>query len=142
MARVGAALTRSLFLLIWPFRQRRRRRRSAMDENKKRFLAEQANIFKALGHPSRLIMAEALTRGPLCVCDLHKLVGGDLSTVSRHLAVMKEAGVVDDEKRGTNVFYSLSLDCLDTFLRCTGDVVRTRLLTRLKGVMPDRSGTA
>lgn len=113
-----------------------------MDENKKRFLAEQANIFKALGHPSRLIMAEALTRGPLCVCDLHKLVGGDLSTVSRHLAVMKEAGVVDDEKRSTNVFYSLSLGCLDTFLRCTGDVVRTRLLTRLKGVMPDRSGTA
>ena len=138
MARVGAALTHSLFLLIWPFKQRR----SAMDENKKRFLAEQANIFKALGHPSRLIMAEALTRGPLCVCDLHKLVGGDLSTVSRHLAVMKEAGVVDDEKRGTNVFYSLSLGCLDTFLRCTGDVVRTRLLTRLKGVMPDRSGTA
>ena len=122
MARVGAALTHSLFLLIWPFKQRR----SAMDENKKRFLAEQANIFKALGHPSRLIMAEALTRGPLCVCDLHKLVGGDLSTVSRHLAVMKEAGV----------------GCLDTFLRCTGDVVRTRLLTRLKGVMPDRSGTA
>ena len=138
MARVGAALTRSLFLLIWPFKQRI----NAMDENKKRFLAEQANIFKALGHPSRLIMAEALTRGPLCVCDLHKLVGGDLSTVSRHLAVMKEAGVVDDEKRGTNVFYSLSLGCLDTFLRCTGDVVRTRLLTRLKGVMPDRSGTA
>ena len=119
MARVGAALTHSLFLLIWPFKQRR----SAMDENKKRFLAEQANIFKALGHPSRLIMAEALTRGPLCVCDLHKRV-------------------VDDEKRGTNVFYSLSLGCLDTFLRCTGDVVRTRLLTRLKGVMPDRSGTA
>ena len=138
MARVGAALTRSLFLLIWPFKQRI----NAMDENKKRFLAEQANIFKAFGHPSRLIMAEALTRGPLCVCDLHKLVGGDLSTVSRHLAVMKEAGVVDDEKRGTNVFYSLSLGCLDTFLRCTGDVVRTRLLTRLKGVMPDRSGTA
>ena len=138
MARVGAALTRSLFLLIWPFKQRR----SAMDENKKRFLAEQANIFKALGLPSRLIMAEALTRGPLCVCDLHKLVGGDLSTLSCHLAVMKEAGVVDDEKRGTNVFYSLSLGCLDTFLRCTGDVVRTRLLTRLKGVMPDRSGTA
>ena len=138
MARVGAALTRSLFLSIWPFKQRR----NAMDENKKRLLAEQANIFKSLGHPSRLIMAEALTRGPLCVCDLHKLVGGDLSTVSRHLAVMKEAGVVDDEKRGTNVFYSLSLGCLDTFLRCTGDVVRTRLLTRLKGVMPDRSGTA
>lgn len=70
-----------------------------MDEGTRRFFAAQADIFKALGHPSRLIMAEALTRGPLCVCDLHKLVGGDLSTVSRHLGVMKKAGIVEVEKR-------------------------------------------
>lgn len=103
-----------------------------MDEGTRRFFAAQADIFKALGHPSRLIMAEALTRGPLCVCDLHKLVGGDLSTVSRHLGVMKKAGIVEVEKRGTSVFYSLSLACLDTFLRCTGEVIRSRLLARLK----------
>ena len=103
-----------------------------MDEGTKRFFAEQANIFKALGHPSRLIMAEALTRGPLCVCDLHKQVGGDLSTVSRHLGVMKEAGIVEVEKRGTNVYYSLSLACLDTFLRCTGEVIKNRLIARLR----------
>lgn len=103
-----------------------------MDAGKKRFLAAQSLIFKALGHPSRLLMAEALTRGPLCVCDLHKLVGGDLSTVSRHLAVLREAGVVTDRKQGTSVFYSLELGCLDTFLHCTGEVVKTRLLTRLR----------
>ncbi len=103
-----------------------------MDEGTKRFFAAQANIFKALGHPSRLIMAEALTRGPLCVCDLHKLVGGDLSTVSRHLGVMKEAGIVEVEKRGTNVYCSLSLACLDTFLHCTGEVIKNRLIARLK----------
>ena len=102
-----------------------------MDSNAKRLFTEQARIFKALGHPNRLIMAEALTRGPLCVCDLHRKVGGDLSTVSRHLAVMKEAGVVTDEKRGTSVFYSLSLPCLDTFLHCTGEAVRNRLNARL-----------
>lgn len=102
-----------------------------MDSTAKRLFTEQARIFKALGHPSRLIMAEALTRGPLCVCDLHKEVGGDLSTVSRHLAVMKEAGVVTDEKRGTSVFYSLSLPCLDTFLHCTGEAVRKRLSAHL-----------
>lgn len=102
-----------------------------MDSTTKRLFIEQARIFKALGHPSRLIMAEALTRGPLCVCDLHRKVGGDLSTVSRHLAVMKDAGVVTDEKRGTSVWYSLSLPCLDTFLFCTGEAVRNRLSARL-----------
>jgi len=102
-----------------------------MDNATKRLFTEQARIFKALGHPSRLIMAEALTRGPLCVCDLHRKVGGDLSTVSRHLAVMKEAGVVTDAKRGTSVFYSLALPCLDTFLHCTGEAVRKRLSAHL-----------
>ena len=102
-----------------------------MDSTTNRLFTEQARIFKALGHPSRLIMAEALTRGPLCVCDLHRQVGGDLSTVSRHLAVMKEAGIVTDAKRGTSVFYSLSLPCLDTFLHCTGEAVRKRLNARL-----------
>ena len=40
-----------------------------MDAGKKRFLAAQSLIFKALGHPSRLLMAEALTRGP-CACAI------------------------------------------------------------------------
>ena len=65
------------------------------------------------------------------MCDLHKLVGGDLSTVSRHLGVMKEAGIIEVEKRGTSVYCSLALACLDTFLHCTGEVIKSRLLARL-----------
>lgn len=105
-----------------------------MDEARKRLFTEQARIFKALGHPSRLILAEALTRGPLCVCDLHRLVGGDLSTVSRHLSILKEAGVVKDEKRGKNIFYTLALPCLDTFLSCTGEAALGHLHARLQGM--------
>lgn len=113
-----------------------------MDEARKRLFMEQARIFKALGHPNRLIMAEALTHGPLCVCDLRRLVGGDLSTVSRHLSVMKEAGVVTDEKRGKNIFYALTLPCLDIFLRCTGEAVQGRLHARLHDLRTVRNDDA
>ena len=85
----------------------------------RKYIEEQAKIFKALGHPSRLLMAEALTHGPLCVCDLQKIVGADMSTISRHLAVLKNADIVSDEKKGLNVYYSLKLTCLSQFLSCT-----------------------
>ena len=85
----------------------------------KKYIEAQAKIFKALGHPSRLLMAEALSHGPLCVCELQELVGADMSTVSRHLSVLKGADIVADEKRGQNVYYSLKLTCLGQFLNCT-----------------------
>lgn len=113
-----------------------------MDESRKRFFTEQARIFKSLGHPNRLIMAEALAHGPLCVCDLRRLVGGDLSTISRHLSVLKEAGVVADEKRGKNIFYVLTLPCLDIFLRCTGEAVQGRLHARLHDLRAVRDDAA
>lgn len=79
----------------------------------------QAKIFKALGHPSRLLMAEALSHGSLCVNELQQLVGADMSTVSRHLAVLKGADIVSDEKKGQNVYYTLKLTCLGLFLNGT-----------------------
>lgn len=89
-------------------------------------LIEQAKIFKALGHPSRLKMAQALIDAEQCVGQLQELVGADISTISKHLTVLKEAGVVADEKRGTTVYYRLLLGSLAGFLTCTGDVVRER----------------
>lgn len=77
-----------------------------------------AEVFKALGHPSRLAMISALESGERCVCDLHELVGGDLSTVSNHLAVLRAAGLVKSERRGTQVFYRLRMRCILTVLHC------------------------
>lgn len=93
----------------------------------RRYIAEQAKIFKALGHPSRLLMVHALRDGEKCVCDLQTLIGADMSTVSRHLAVLREAGVVRSEKRGTNIYYALALSCLTTFLQCTGTLIAERI---------------
>jgi len=86
--------------------------------------AARAEVLKALAHPTRLFMAEELSRGERCVCDLTDLVGADMSTVSKHLAVMKRAGVVADDKRGSQVFYSLRIPCVMNFLECAEAVVK------------------
>ncbi len=82
-----------------------------------------AQVFKALGHPTRLFMVDELSRGERCVCDLTEMVGADMSTVSKHLAVLKNAGIVRDEKRGNQVFYSLQLPCVVGFFECVETVL-------------------
>ena len=75
-------------------------------------------VIKALAHPTRLAIAEALAAGPRCVSDLHALTDADLSTVSKHLTLMRQAGWIACEKRGQHVHYRLACDCLPTFLQC------------------------
>lgn len=82
------------------------------------FLQKRARVFKALGHPTRLMFVDALMQGELCVCHLQAMAGSDMSTVSKHLSVLKEAGIVQDEKRGTFVYYSLRLACVKNFMDC------------------------
>jgi ArsR family transcriptional regulator len=82
-------------------------------------------VFKALGNPARLKLVRKLTDGEFCVCDLVAAVGLGWSTTSRHLEVLREAGVVGSEKRGQQVFYRLELSCVPEFIACL-DGARTR----------------
>lgn len=86
-------------------------------------IEQQAQILKALGHPSRLLMVQALSDGPLCVCELTELVGSEMSTVSRHLAQLKQAGVLSDRREGTKIFYELRAPCVLRFLECIDTVI-------------------
>jgi ArsR family transcriptional regulator len=79
---------------------------------------KRAAIFKALGHPARLRIVDKLGEGEHCVCDLVAAAGLGWSTVSRHLGVLRTAGVVEDEKRGQQVFYRLALPCVASFSAC------------------------
>jgi DNA-binding transcriptional ArsR family regulator len=83
-----------------------------------RQLESRAEVFKALGHSDRLRIVELLAANEHCVCDLVAAVGSSWSTVSRHLSVLKTAGIVRDEKRGLQVFYRLALPCVQTFVNC------------------------
>jgi len=83
-----------------------------------------AKIIKALAHPARLFIVDELAKtGERCVCELTEMIGTDMSTVSRHLAVLKNAGVVEDEKRGSMVYYHLRVKCLPNFFGCIESVM-------------------
>lgn len=86
---------------------------------------QRAKIIKALAHPSRLLMIETLAAGPRCVCELRELVGADLSTVSKHLAVLKNAGIVMDERRGKEIHYHLAAPCVLDFFACIEALCQT-----------------
>ena len=77
-----------------------------------------AEVFKALGHPTRLMAVAAIGQGERCVCELTELAGCDMSTMSNHLAVLKAAGVVRSERRGARVFYRVALGCVLELLSC------------------------
>ncbi|MGE4421976.1 MAG: ArsR/SmtB family transcription factor [Pseudodesulfovibrio sp.] len=82
-----------------------------------------ASVVKAMAHTSRLMMIDELSRGEKCVCDLQELVGADMSTVSKHLSVMKKAGIVKDERRGKQVYYRLKVPCILNFFHCVESVI-------------------
>ena len=84
-----------------------------------------ADIIKALAHPSRLLIVDELNNSPRSVGELTEMIGADTSTVSKHLSVLKNAGLVEDEKRGTTVFYSLKTPCILNFIGCVEEVIRS-----------------
>ncbi len=87
---------------------------------------ERAMVMKAMAHPSRLLIIDELSHGERCVCELTVLVGNDMSTVSKHLAVLKRAGIVQDEKRGLQVYYRLKVPCILNFFQCVESVIKAR----------------
>ena len=82
-----------------------------------------ASILKALAHPSRLMIVDELSRGERCVCDLTERVGHDISTVSKHLNLLKKNGLVEDDKRGKQVYYRLKVPCVLNFFHCIESVI-------------------
>ncbi len=84
---------------------------------------KQSEIFKALGHPTRLLLAHQLKDGEKCVCELNEFVNIEQPTLSRHLKVLKDAGVFKSRKIGMQVFYSLRVPCLfNNVLECLNDL--------------------
>ncbi|MDZ4719732.1 MAG: metalloregulator ArsR/SmtB family transcription factor [Roseiflexaceae bacterium] len=73
-----------------------------MNQTTNRFRAE---FFKALGHPVRVVLLEALRAGEKNVGELQEYLNLEQSSVSRQLAVLRARGIVDDRKEGTTVYY-------------------------------------
>ena len=96
-----------------------------MDRKTRATYEARAKIIKAIAHPTRLFVVDELSKtDERCVCELTEMIGADMSTVSKHLTILKEAGIVEDEKRGSMVFYRLRVKCIVDFLDCVESVIK------------------
>lgn len=91
------------------------------------YLNMQAEIHKALSHPTRLEIVHFLGKGKRCVCEIVEETGGEFSNISRHLLKLKNAGIIEPEKSGTNIYYSLRCPCILNFFSCIGDIITERI---------------
>jgi len=95
-----------------------------MDAKAKAKYEARAKIIKAMAHPARLFIVDELSKsGEHCVCELTEMIGTDISTVSRHLGMLKAAGLVEDQKRGSMVYYRLRMKCILDFFECIESVM-------------------
>jgi len=95
----------------------------AKDEN---VFRRQARVLKALANESRLQIVDRLLRGECSVGELTELVGSDRSTVSKHLAVLRSHGIVNDRRDGNVVYYTLLTPCVMSFFSCATQVLKER----------------
>jgi len=97
-----------------------------MDQKTHARYEARAKVVKAMAHPTRLFIVDELSEsGQRCVCELTEMVGADMSTVSKHLAVLKGVGIVADEKRGSQVYYTLAMPCMLRFFDCVESVLKS-----------------
>ncbi|MDF1537078.1 MAG: metalloregulator ArsR/SmtB family transcription factor [bacterium] len=94
----------------------------------------QAAVFKALAHPARLFMVEQIAAGEKCVCELVNMLGLDTSTVSKHLTVLRNAGVLVDQKRGNMVFFTVRMECVVGFFSCVRKALESQAREHLAAV--------
>jgi ArsR family transcriptional regulator len=95
-----------------------------------------AQVLRAMAHPSRLMIIDELARGERCVCELQRIVGSDMSTISKHLRVMKHAGLVRDRRVGQQVYYALRVPCILRLFDCVEAVVEERQRPESASVQP------
>lgn len=86
-----------------------------------------AEVFKAMGHPIRLGIIEFLRNEEKCVCEIVDYMGTGMSNISKHLSVLKKAGILEDRRDGLKMMYRLVMPCALEFSSCVEHTVLKRL---------------
>jgi len=100
----------------------------------------QAEVLKALAHPIRLAIVQHLASGEKCVCEIVEHVGTTQSNISKHLGILKKAGIIRDRKEGLSVYYRLVMPCAVSFFRCVQNILERQTSERsavLQGASPE-----
>ena len=93
-----------------------------------------AKVVKAMAHPTRLFIMSKLSDCKYCVSELQEMIGSDLSTISKHLAVLKNAGILIDHKDGTQVYYALKVPCIMDFMSCIETLIKQNAVQQLSNL--------
>ena len=92
----------------------------------------QAEVIKAVAHPIRLAIVEFLKDGEQCVCEIADHLRSKRSNISRHLALMLTAGILQCRKEGQNIYYTLKTPCLTNFLGCVNQMLMEKMQNSIK----------
>jgi len=84
-----------------------------------------ASVMKALAHPTRLFIVEKLNEQTCNVSELTQMVGVDMSTVSKHLTILKQAGIIAAEKLNNQMIYRLLCPCVLDMYKCVVKIKET-----------------
>ncbi len=95
-----------------------------------------AHMFRALSHPLRIFLLDRLRSGSRCVCELAADAGVDKSVASKHLSILREAGIVDCTRFGIQTHYFLTAPCVLELASCAEGVVLTNRRKSL-GINPE-----
>ncbi len=87
---------------------------------------QQARLLRAIANETRLKIIVRLYEGPCNVSELVELTKVDQSTISKHLAVLRNSGIVEDQRQGNKVIYHLVTPCVIGFLECSAEVIKER----------------
>ena len=82
-----------------------------------------SRIIKAMSHPVRLMIIEVLKESKLSFSKINEMFESDKSTVSKHLLVLKESGIVSSKKSGSDMIYKLEVPCITDFFGCVTAVI-------------------
>ena len=103
-----------------------------MNNNLKSKYDARVKIIKAMAHSTRLFIIDELSKDERCVCELQKMIGDDFSTVSKHLTILKNAGLVLSNKRGNQVFYKIDATCACKIICCADNIIENKLKNETK----------
>lgn len=88
------------------------------------YAERKTRILKGIAHPVRITIVEMLADKELCACEIAEQFSLDRTTVSKHLALMRELDILEDRRDGQNIYYSLKMGCLLSVLKCIDGVVK------------------
>jgi ArsR family transcriptional regulator len=104
---------------------------------KQRVYEGQANILKALGQPTRLQILDLLKWGERCVCEIFPAIHQEQANVSKHLSILKQAGILESRKDGLRIIYRIKAPEVLNLLNGVSKLLKTqaneqhRLMIRL-----------